>query len=473
MKTLIKHGTLFSNGSQNITDLLIENGIVTKIAPAIGLSSGTEFIDASGCYLWPGGIDPHVHMQLPTPAGNSSDDFFTGSRAALLGGTTTLIDFVTPKRGYSILEALALRKTEAANALTDYSLHVSPVEFTKKTENELMECIRQGVRSFKVYMAYKTNIGLQNDELMKVLRIVGKHGGIVAAHCEMGDRIEVLRNRFFMEGKTQPVFHALSRPPETESDAVKLILEMAAEADCAVYLVHISTAKSLEHIRKAQNAGKKVYAETCPQYLILNESLYEGTFNETAPFVISPPLRTADDNEALWQALADGTLQTVGTDHCPFNLAQKSAGALDFRQIPNGAGGVEHRLEILFTYGVLKKRISMERMIELIAGNPAKIFGLYPQKGMIAEGSDADLVIWNPKPARIISASKHHQHCDHNIYEGLAVRGKAEYVLRRGTQMVSKGKIVSESRGKYLAGKGETVKLQNNKIIESRTCGKQ
>lgn len=452
MKTLIRQGKIFEGGSQRSADILIENGIIAKIAPELKPANGIDIIDAAGCYIWPGGIDPHVHMQLPTPAGNSSDDFYTGSRAALLGGTTTLIDFVTPHRGGSIVEALAQRKKEAEITLTDYLLHVSPVEFTQNTENELVECIKQGVRSFKVYMAYKSNIGLQDHELMQVLRVVGKHGGIVAVHCEMGDRIEALREQFFKEGKTQPVYHALSRPPETESDAVKLILEMAATAGCAVYLVHISAAKSLEHIRNAQQSGQKVFAETCPHYLLLDQSMYEGDFYETAPYVISPPLRSISDMNALWDALSDGTLQAVGTDHCPFNFTQKLSGIDDFRKIPNGAGGVEHRLGILYTYGVLKNRISMERMIELTSTMPAKIFGLYPSKGLIAEGSDADLVVWNPEPAKIISASNHHQRCDHNIYEGLAVRGRAEYVLRRGSVMVGKGKITSESRGKYLAG---------------------
>jgi dihydropyrimidinase len=431
MKTIIKKGTIVNTDAQLRADILIENGIISKIATTLN-DAADRLIDASDCYIFPGGIDPHVHMHLPNISGFSADDFYSGSRAALMGGTTTLIDFVTPMRGQSLTQALEVRRQEAANALTDVYFHVSPVEFSTETERELRECLNSGIRSFKVYMAYKNNIGLQDDELQKVLKIVGSGGGIVAVHCEMGDEIEAVRDQFFRDGKTTPLYHALSRPPETEAQAVKKVIEMARLADCPLYLVHISAAASLAYIKAAQQAGQLVYAETCPQYLLLDESKYRGTFEKTAAFVLSPPLRTAADRQALWDAISEGVIQSVGTDHCPFMLSQKKAGLNDFRKIPNGAGGVEHRLALLYTYGVLENKISLSQFVNLTSTMPAKIFGLYPRKGIIKEGADADIVVWNPTNRDVISAKTHHSKSDLSIYEGLATRGKPEFVLKAG-----------------------------------------
>lgn len=453
MKTIIRNGTIVTDTQQYLADILIENGLISHIAKNLPAEpNAMQEIEAGGCYIFPGGIDPHVHMHLPTPAGYSSDDFYSGSRGALAGGTTTLIDFVTPTRGQSTIEALEIRKKEAGTALTDYMFHVSPVEFNKNTEKELEQCIEMGIRSFKVYMAYKTNIGLNDDDLLKVLKIVGKANGIVAVHCETGDEIEVLRNQYFEQGNIEPRYHALSRPPETEAQAVRKLLEMAKEAECAVYLVHISSALSLEHIRKAKAAGQKVYVETCPQYLLLDDSRYEGDFIQTAKFVMSPPLRKKSDNDALWKAVSEGLIQSIGTDHCPFTLAQKEAGLHDFRNIPNGAGGVEHRLALLYTFGVLESRITLQQFVNLTATMPAKIFGLYPRKGAIAVGSDADLVIWNPNTENIISASSHHQQCDLNIYDGFETTGSTEYVIKGGEIAVRKGEIVIWKIGHFLEG---------------------
>jgi dihydropyrimidinase len=452
MKTIIRNGTIVTDTQQYLADILIENGSISQIAENLPSEPDTvKEIDAGDCYVFPGGIDPHVHMHLPTPAGYSADDFFSGSRAALMGGTTTFIDFVTPKRGQSIIEALEIRKKEARTALTDYMFHVSPVEFSRNTEKELEQCIETGIRSFKVYMAYKANIGLHDKDILKVLKIVGKAKGIVAVHCENGNKIEALRNRYAKKGFFGPKYHALSRPAESESDAVRKVLEMAKDVNCKVYLVHISSALALEHIHKAKQAGQEVYAETCPQYLLLDDSKYDGDFRQTAPFVISPPLRKKTDNKALWGALSDGILQSIGTDHCPFTMAQKEAGLHDFRNIPNGAGGVEHRLALLYTYGVLEKRITLKQFVDLTSTMPAKIFGLYPRKGAIAIGSDADLVIWNPNHKSIISSATHHQNCDINIYEGMAVKGCAEFVIKGGEIAVRKGEIKDEKPGFYLA----------------------
>jgi len=451
MKILIKNGTVITSDTSSVSDILIQDGTVSLVDAGISEKDADRVIDAGGLYVFPGGVDPHVHMHLPVAAGYSSDDFLSGSRAALYGGTTCILDFVTPARGEPLPGALEKRKKEAENSMIDYSFHVSPVEWRRTTGTEIMDCISMGVISFKVYMAYKNTIGLSDDELVKVMEFVGKAGGMVTVHCELGDRIEKLQDRYFFEGHTFPYYHALSRPSILEVKAVEKAVDMAGKAQCPLYIVHVSSGESLKYIREAHSRGQRVYAETCPQYLLLDDSKYNGEFDQTAPYVISPPLRTADDGNALWNALADGTVSTIGTDHCPFTIEQKRAGISDFRKIPGGAGGVEHRLALLYTYGVLAGWISLNRMVELFASGPAKMFGLYPRKGDINKGSDADLVIWNPDTENIISAKSHHQNCDTNIYEGIPVRGNADYVIADGRIIIDKGKMTDRGNpGKYL-----------------------
>jgi len=451
MKILVKNGTIITSATSIVTDILIKDSTIISVGRCKSESDVDRVIDAGGMYILPGGVDPHVHMHLPGPAGYSSDDFASGSRAALYGGTTTLFDFVTPARGESLTEALDRRREEAENSLTDFSFHVSPVEWRKTTGDEIRECISRGVTSFKVYMAYKRTIGLDDEDILKVMQTVGHEGGIVTVHCETGDEIESRQNKYYSEGYADPWYHLLSRPPETESDAVARAISLAARASCPLYIVHVSAGESLRHIRKAQAAGQKVFAETCPQYLLFNDSKYHGDFYNTVPYVMSPPLRSEKDREALWEAVADGTVSTVGTDHCPFNLAQKETGLSDFRKIPGGAGGVEHRLALLFTYGVLENRITVNRLVELCSANPAKIFGVFPKKGDVSAGADADIVIWNPGYNSIISVETHHQNCDINIYGGVPVKGKADRVIAGGKVIIENGVMRDHAAaGKYL-----------------------
>ncbi|HUW93160.1 MAG TPA: dihydropyrimidinase [Bacteroidales bacterium] len=451
MKILIRNGTIITSSENKVEDILIHDGTITGVGTGLSETGTDTIIEAGGKFIFPGGIDPHVHMHLPVDAGFSSDDFYSGSIAALCGGTTTLIDFVTPLKGESLPLALEKRKEEAKNALTDYSFHVSPVEWKKTTADEIKECLSKGVSSFKVYMAYKNTVGLADDDILKVMQAVGGEGGTVTVHCELGDEIEVLRNKYYCERYVEPFYHHLSRPPEAEAEAVARAVELAEKASCSLYIVHVSAEESLKHIRAAQARGQRVYAETCPQYLLLDDSKYRGDFNHTAPYVMSPPLRSGKDCDALWDALADGTINTIGTDHCPFTMAQKETGIEDFRKIPGGAGGIEHRLSLLFTYGVMKNRISINRMVDLFSAQPAKIFGLYPRKGDIAVNSDADLVIWDPDAHSTISAKTHHQNCDINIYEGIAVNGNAEWVIAGGRVMIEKGHPTGWGKsGKYL-----------------------
>jgi dihydropyrimidinase len=451
MKILIKNGTVISSSERADSDVLIIDGVIARTGNDLAADDADRVIEARGKYLLPGGVDPHVHMHLPVSGGFSSDDFFTGSRAALFGGTTTIIDFVTPSRGESLPAALEKRKREAEVSLADYAFHVSPVEWCKTTCDEIRECIKMGVTSFKVYMAYKETIGLDDDDLLRVMKCVAEAGGMVTVHCEQGDEIEKLRNRYSDRNSTSPYYHALSRPAALEASAVEKAIKMAGSVHRPLYIVHVSSKESLKYIREARLREQVIYAETCPQYLLLDDSKYRGDFLETAPYVMSPPLRTREDSDALWAALNDGTLSTVGTDHCPFTMNQKMAALNDFRKIPGGAGGVQHRLELLYTYGVLTNRLTFNQMVNIFSEQPARIFGLHPRKGAIAEGSDADIVVWNPDCVRTISAGTHHQNCDINIYEGMTVKGSADYVIKGGTVIVENGKMtMPEITGKYL-----------------------
>jgi dihydropyrimidinase len=474
---LILNGTIVSPTNQRKADILIQDGKIAGIwsytdshwfgAPAMhemyssllqvhhrkvpdSLPEKETLVDASGCFIFPGGIDPHVHLYLSTPNGYSSDDFFSGSRAALLGGTTTIIDFVTPRKGQMLLEALDIRKTEANGSMIDYSFHVSPVEWRNSLPYEISECVAQGITSFKVYLAYKNSIGIDDMVLEKVMHAVAGAGAMLTVHAELGDDIESLRNSLYAEGKTGPDAHPLSRPPEMEAGAVKKVIALSEQTNCPVYFVHVSTQMAVDLIRDAQKRGQRVYAEVCPHHLLLDDSCYIGDFMSAAPFVLSPPLRKKADQEALWEALADGTIQAVGTDHCPFMMEQKMIGRNDFRKIANGGGGIEHRLELLYTYGVLNNRISINRFADIISGQPAKLFGLYPAKGALDPGSDAGLVIWNPEFEKTISCKNHHQHCDHNMYEGMGVKGRAEYVIARGEMVVANGELAGRPAGQFL-----------------------
>ncbi len=444
MDLLIKNGKIINHDRSFEADIFIKNGLIVKIDTNIQTHNpDTKIINADGKLVFPGGIDPHVHMQLPTPAGLSSDDFYTGSRAALFGGTTTIIDFVTPQRGQSLISALEVRKAESAKSIINTRLHVSPVEWRPSTESEINECIHtHGIKSFKCYMAYKSSIGLDDDALFNVMKVVGEADGLVTLHCEDGDEIETLRLKYARSFLSVCEAHAKSRPPGLEAKAVATAINLAQKAQCPIYIVHVSSRQSLHLIKAAQQAGQMVYAETCPQYLLLDKSKYTPDFEKAAAYVMSPPLRSPSDNEALWQGLANNLISTTGTDHCPFLLSQKMIGRDDFRKIPNGAGGVEHRLALLFTYGILNKKISLNKFVEITSTNAAKIFGLYPQKGIIAKGADADIVIWNPNKKSVISTETHHQNSDLNIYNGFPIIGEPEMVILGGNILLVDGEML-------------------------------
>ena len=428
---IIKNGEILHKGKTLLTDILIKNGIIKQIEkdiPAFG--DKTEIIDANGKQVFPGGLDPHVHMELPTPAGFSSDDFLRGSKAALAGGTTSIIDFVTPKRGQSFIKAYEERDALARKSLIDYKFHVSPTWWGDKSAYEMEFLKREkDVHSFKCYMAYQDSIGIDDETLLKVMKTAKQIKALVTLHAEIDEIINEKKKQFIHEGKTRPFYHPLSRPPEAEIKAVEKAIKMAAKVNCPIYFVHISTAGAIKLIKEAQHSGQEVYAETCPQYLLLDDSVYNGDFEKAAPFVLSPPLRKKADREALWEAIADRTIQVIGTDHCPFNFhGQKDLGRNDFTKIANGAGGVEHRMSLLYTFGVLKGKISLQQFVDITSKNATKIFR-FKGKGEIKVGMDADLIIWDKNKESIISAKTHHQHCDNNIYEGVKIKGMPVKVL--------------------------------------------
>jgi dihydropyrimidinase len=435
---LIINGTIVNSEATLVADISISNGTIAEI----GKLNPADFpdyqiINAKGKYIFPGGIDPHVHLELPTPAGPSCDDFLSGSKAAIAGGTTFLIDFVTPSRGQSLMKSLAFRLKESNKCLVDYTLHMGITWYDETIPEQMGWCVNEvGIKSFKAYLAYKGSIGIEYRELEEVMIKAASLNSIVLVHCEEGDVIIQNQKKFISEGQTEPLYHALSRPAEVESESVRKVIDLCRRTGCKTYIVHTSTAKSLEYIRAAKKEGLPLFCETCPQYLLLDESVYSKPLPDSLKYVISPPIRSKKDQSALWEALADGTVDVISTDHCPFNTkGQKDVGRNDFTKIPNGAGGIENRLALLYTYGVLTKRISIQQFVGLTSTNAARIFGLYPQKGATNVGSDADLLIWNPGSKSVISVETQLQKCDSNIYEGVAIKGEAEYVFKSGVSL--------------------------------------
>ena len=441
---VILNGTIVTSETISKADLVVIDGVISQIGHfEISDFQDYQVIDATGKYIFPGGIDAHVHLQLPTPAGPSCDDFMSGSKAAIAGGTTFLMDFVTPSHKQSLKEALEIRRKEAERSLVSCNLHMGITWFDGSIPEQMAWCVNEaGIRSFKAYLAYKGSIGIEYDELEKVMQTAASLNAIVLVHCEEGELILKNQKEFIRDGKSEPLYHALSRPPESESESVRKVIELCRKTGCKTYIVHTSTAKSIEYIRTAKNEGLPLYCETCPQYLLLDESVNSLPLPDSLKYVISPPIRSKADQEALWIALIDGTVDVISTDHCPFNThGQKDVGIHDFTKIPNGAGGMENRLTLLYTYGVLTQKINLQQFVELTSTNAARIFGLYPQKGSISLGSDADLVIWNPDIKSVISVENQIQKCDSNIYEGFQITGGVEFVILKGQIISTKIKL--------------------------------
>jgi dihydropyrimidinase len=452
---LIKNGEIVSPFDQSCQDVFVKNGIITAIGPGLQVSADRT-IDAAGAYVLPGGIDVHTHLDLAVMGTVSADDFESGTTAALAGGTTSIIDYVVPERNQSLLEALELWKEKATKAVADYGFHMSVTWYGEQVAKEMEICVRQeGIPSFKAFLAYKGTIMVSDEELVGMLKCSRKLNGLVMAHCENGEIVAELRQKYFSEGGTTPSYHALSRPSYAEGESASRLTAFARAIGVPAYIVHMSCRESTRVLVNSRAEGLDIYGETCPQYLLLDDSVYEKPGFLGAAYVMSPPIRPAGHSDALWGAIRAGQIQVVGTDHCPFNLkGQKELGLEDFRKIPNGAAGIEERMKLMFTYGVLQNRISLQQMVAVTSTNPARIFGMYPQKGIVAVGSDADLVIWQPDGEGVISAKTHHHKVDTSIFEGFKTTGGPRLVVAGGRVQFEEGKLAVEpGAGRFIPRK--------------------
>jgi dihydropyrimidinase len=452
--TIIHNGTVVTATDTYGADVGITGGKITAIAEHLPAESATTLLDAKGLLVIPGGIDVHTHLDMPFGGTTSADDFETGTRAAAFGGTTTLIDFAIQYKGQSLRQAFdTWMKKADGKAVADFAFHCIITDLGAAQLEEMGALVREGVSSFKLFMAYPGVFMLDAAAIFRAMLQAAKHGGMICMHAENGGAIDVIVQRALAEGKTAPKYHALTRPTTAEAEATGRAIALAEMAGCPVYIVHLSCNEALEKVREARDRGLPAYAETCPQYLYLSLENMDAPGFEGAKYVFTPPLREKWHQEKLWHGLAHDTLQVVSTDHCPFCFKeQKELGRDDFTKIPNGGPGVEHRLSLIYSGGVHGGKFSANRFVQLVSTAPAKLFGLFPRKGTIAVGSDADIVIFDPDAEQVISASTHHMRVDYSMFEGIRVRGVPKTVLSRGRVIIDGGKFTGR------AGAGEFLR---------------
>lgn len=451
MSLLIKNGRIITAADDYVADIYIENEKIVTIGKNLSVTAD-QVINAKNKLVIPGGIDPHVHLDMPFMGTYSSDNYETGTRAALFGGTTMVIDFILQTQGKSLYSALNEWKGRSdGNAVGDYSFHMAVTDFNENTQAEIKDMIeKEGITSFKTFMAYKGALMIDDRQMVGLMNEVKKQGGMVTTHATNGDMIDYLVAKHKSEGKLSPLYHYISQPEITESEATGRFADMAQYTGVPAYIVHMTCEGALNHIRDASKRNQKVFVETCIQYLVLDASLYDKGF-ESAKWVMSPPLREKKDQATLWAGINQGIVQVVATDHCPFMWEQKKMGENDFSKIPNGHPAIEHRMELLFSEGVVKEKISLNKFVEVTSTNVAKIFGMYPQKGTIAVGSDADIVIFDPNEKHTISVNTHHMNCDYSGYEGWEITGKCKTVILRGKVAVDDNKLlVDKGYGKFI-----------------------
>lgn len=453
MSTLIKNGRIITAEQDYVADILVEDGKITLIGKEIKVEADT-IIDAKDKYVIPGGVDVHTHLDMPFGGTTSADDFESGTKAAAFGGTTCLIDFAIQAKGTRMRDGLDIWWNKAeGKAVIDYSFHMIVTDLPDAHLEDMSDMVREGVTSFKLFMAYPDVLMVDDATIFKALQHTSKTGALVCMHAENGNVIDTIVKQALAEGKTAPIYHALTRPTTAEGEAVNRAIALAEMAGAPIYIVHLSSNDALEKVAEARDRGIPAYAETCPQYLFLSLDDMNKPGFEDAKLVFTPPLREKWHQDKLWNGLQKNTLQVVSTDHCPFCFKeQKEMGIGDFTKIPNGGPGIEHRLQLLFDGGVNEGRISLNRWVELVSTAPAKMFGLYPRKGTIAIGSDADIVIWNPETEHTLSVETHHMHVDYSMFEGRKIKGNAETVISRGEVIVSN----NEFSGK--AGRGNFIK---------------
>lgn len=456
MSILIKNGRIITATDDYVADIFIDGETISAIGKNLNVQADST-IDASGKLVMPGGIDPHVHLDMPFMGTYSSDNYETGTRAALFGGTTTVIDFILQTQGKSLKSALQEWKGRSDNnAVGDYSFHMAVTDFNDETKKEIQHFIEQeGITSFKTFMAYKGALMIDDRQMIGLMEEVKKHGGLINVHATNGDMIDYLIQKHREEGKLSPLYHYLSQPEVTEAEASERFVDMINYTGCPGYIVHLTCEGALNAVRNATRRNQNLFVETCIQYLLLDASLYEQNF-EGAKWVMSPPLREKKDQETLWAGLNQGLVQVVATDHCPFMWEQKLMGKDDFSKIPNGHPAIENRMELLFSEGVNKGRITLNKYVEVASTNAAKIFGMFPKKGTIAVGSDADIVLFDVNEKHTLSAKTHHMNVDYSGYEGWELTGKVKTVLLRGQV------VIDNNECKVAKGYGQFVK--RNKV---------
>jgi dihydropyrimidinase len=452
MRTVIRNGRIVTAVDDYNADILIEDGTIAMIAKTID-ADADRVIDAKGRLVIPGGIDPHTHMQLPFGGTEASDDFETGTIAAAHGGTTTIIDFAVQSKGQSLQEAVDVWHGKADGKTSiDYGFHLICTDLPDQRLGEMKGLIDQGVSSFKLFMAYPGVFLVDDGTIYKAMQTAGEYGGLICMHAENGVVIDVIVKQALAKGHTAPKYHALTRPTKAEAEGVHRAIALADMARSPVYIVHLSCSDALDEVTRARDMGIPAFAETCPQYLFLDYSVYEKPGFEGAKYVMTPPIREQWNQEKLWRGIQYNDLQVISTDHCPFCMKeQKELGKDDFTKIPNGGPGVEHRMSLIYNGGVAEGRISVNRFVEITSTAQAKIFGLFPRKGTIAVGSDADIVIFDPEEEMTISAKTHHMRVDYSAYEGMKVKGVTKTVLSRGEVVIDEGKYVGRAgHGSFL-----------------------
>jgi len=449
MRTLIKNGTIVTAIDQYKGDVLIEDDRIALIGSSLAEIAADKTIEAAGKYVLPGGIDVHTHLDMPFGGTTSADDFESGTVAAAFGGTTSIVDFAIQYKGQTLHHAWEtwMKKAEGKAAI-DYGFHMIITDLNDQVEAEMDSLVSQGVTSFKLFMAYRGIFMLDDGSIFKALLRTGQNGGTICMHAENGDVIDVLVQRALKAGHTAPKYHALTRPARAEAEATHRAIALAEMAEVPIYIVHLSAAEALQMVTEARDRGLPAYAETCPQYLFLSYDNYEEPDFNGAKYVMSPPLRDQAKQQELWRGLAFNDLQCISTDHCPFCMKeQKELGRGDFSKIPNGAPGIETRMSLVYDGGVRAGRISLNRFVELTSTSPAKIFGLFPRKGTIAPGSDADIVVFDPNRTMTLSAKTLHMKVDYNPYEGRQVTGATDTVLSRGRLVIENGALVGRKGG--------------------------
>ena len=458
MSVLIKNGRVITAVDDYLADIYIKNETVTLIGENLEIEAD-EVIDASGKYLIPGGLDPHTHLDMPFGGTTSADDFETGTRAAAHGGTTTLIDFAIQSKGHSTLEALDTWHAKAdGKTAIDYGFHMIVTDLEDNRVHEMKMLANAGVTSYKLFMAYPGVLYVDDGTIYRAMRKAGEDGTVVCMHAENGIVIDEIVKQALAEGKTEPKYHAITRPTRMEAEGVHRAISIAEVAQVPIYIVHLSSSDALEQVMLARNRGVHAFAETCPQYLFLDDSYYDQEGFEGAKYVMTPALREKWNQDELWKGLKFGDLQSIATDHCPFCFKdQKMLGIDDFSKIPNGGPGVENRMSLVFNGGVNSGRISLNKFVELTSTAAAKTFGLFPQKGTIAVGSDADIVIFDPNRTETISVNNtctHHMNVDYNAYEGFEVTGFTETVLSRGKVIIDNCEYVGKKGDGHFLKRG-------------------